>query len=205
LKQIALALHNYHDKYGTFPPAYVADAQGRPAHSWRVLILPYLGQEELYRQYRFDEPWNGPHNSRLADQIPEIYRCPSFVKYHQRHKLETAHTRHLTNYVAVIAPDAIFNGPDPVAIDDITDGTDCTLLLIEARHHSVHWMQPDDVTESEIAFDLQAAASDHQANHAGRLQVVLSDGSAKSIRSDSDLSILHALITRNGGEKLDDF
>src|SRR4051812_9073955 len=62
LKEIALALHNYHEAYGCFPPAYIADKDGRPMHSWRVLILPYLDEKPLYLKYRFDEPWNGPHN-----------------------------------------------------------------------------------------------------------------------------------------------
>ena len=78
LKQIGLALHNYHNAYGSFPPAFVPDAEGHPAHSWRVLLLPYVDGEELYSLYRFDEPWNGPHNSKLADKIPSVYRCPSF-------------------------------------------------------------------------------------------------------------------------------
>ena len=51
LKQIGLAVHIYHDAYGTFPPAYRAENSGRPLLSWRVLILPYLGQEALYRHF----------------------------------------------------------------------------------------------------------------------------------------------------------
>ena len=66
LKQIGLAMHAYHQKYGSFPPAYIAGKDGKPKHSWRLLILPFLDQEDLYREYRFDEPWNGPHNSQLA-------------------------------------------------------------------------------------------------------------------------------------------
>ncbi|MEZ6114117.1 MAG: DUF1559 domain-containing protein [Pirellulaceae bacterium] len=62
LKQIELALHNYHDTFKSFPPAYIADANGRPMHSWRVLILPFMEQRELYDQCRFDEPWDGPNN-----------------------------------------------------------------------------------------------------------------------------------------------
>jgi hypothetical protein len=77
LKQIALALHNYHDDHGCFPPAYVADANGRPMHSWRVLILPYLEQKVLYDQYDFTEPWNGPNNSKLLATPPDTYGCPS--------------------------------------------------------------------------------------------------------------------------------
>ena len=66
LRQIALALQCYHDVYKSFPPAYVADETGKPMHSWRVLILPFLEQKALYDQYRFDEPWDGPNNGKLA-------------------------------------------------------------------------------------------------------------------------------------------
>src|SRR5262245_60656054 len=66
LRNISLALCQYHDIHGTFPPAYITDEDGRPMHSWRVLLLPYLDQHSVYRQYRFDEPWDGPNNSALA-------------------------------------------------------------------------------------------------------------------------------------------
>ncbi len=66
LRQIALALHDYHQVYGCLPPAHVDGPGGKPMHSWRVLILPFLHYDELYRQYDFAEPWDGPKNSLLA-------------------------------------------------------------------------------------------------------------------------------------------
>ena len=75
LKQIALALHNYHDQYKTFPPAFVNGPDGKAWHSWRVLILPFLGEEKLYAEYRFDEPWNGPRNSLLLKRRPDVFCC----------------------------------------------------------------------------------------------------------------------------------
>src|SRR5262245_18129478 len=89
LKQIGLALQNYHDVYGSLPPAYIADANGKPLHSWRVLILPFLGERNLYEAYQFDEPWNGPSNSKLAEQVPACYRCPS--RSGKQPKLETSY------------------------------------------------------------------------------------------------------------------
>src|SRR5207248_2869881 len=65
IKQIGLALLNYHDTYGSFPPAYVADATGKPIHSWRVLILPFMEQSSLYNAYSMAEPWDGPNNRKL--------------------------------------------------------------------------------------------------------------------------------------------
>jgi hypothetical protein len=75
LKNIALALHNYHEDHGSYPPAYIADENGRPMHSWRILLLPYIERGDLYKQYRFDEPWDGPNNRKLASQMPGLYRC----------------------------------------------------------------------------------------------------------------------------------
>src|SRR5262245_52749889 len=77
LKEIGLALQNYHDVYQSFPPAYVANGEGRPMHSWRVLILPYLGHKALYDQYHFDEPWDGPNNSQLHKEKVSVFCCPS--------------------------------------------------------------------------------------------------------------------------------
>ena len=72
-QQIAVALDTYHDQHGCFPPAYVLGPDGQRRHSWRVLLLPYLGHEDLYRQYRTEEPWNSPHNQALAVKISDIY------------------------------------------------------------------------------------------------------------------------------------
>ena len=47
MKQIGVALHNYHDAHGCFPPAYIADANGRPMHSWRILLLAFLSESAL--------------------------------------------------------------------------------------------------------------------------------------------------------------
>ena len=78
LHKIAVALQNYHDEYGVYPPAIIYDGRGQPRHSWRVLILPQLGQEEekLYKRYRLDEAWNSPHNRPLGDDMPRVYACP---------------------------------------------------------------------------------------------------------------------------------
>jgi hypothetical protein len=63
--QIVEGLLNYEAANGKLPPAYVADANGRPMHSWRVLILPYLeGYNALYKKYNLNEPWNGPNSAQ---------------------------------------------------------------------------------------------------------------------------------------------
>lgn len=83
LHMFGLALHNYHDRYGSFPPAVVLDEHGNAAHSWRTILLPDVDAMPLYRQYRFDEPWNSPHNRDIASdvRIPgSIGQCDDFSK-----------------------------------------------------------------------------------------------------------------------------
>ncbi|MCA9163994.1 MAG: DUF1559 domain-containing protein [Planctomycetales bacterium] len=141
LKQIALALHNYHDIYKSFPPAYIADANGRPMHSWRVLILPFMGYQELYDQYRFDEPWDGPNNRKLNSKVVDAYRCPA-------NQSRTEHTTH-TNYVAIIGPNTIWPGAESTSFADILDGTSNTVMVIESKSADIHWMEPRDVDLNE--------------------------------------------------------
>jgi hypothetical protein len=76
LCQISMALRIYNDTFGCLPPAYVADASGRPMHSWRVLILPYLNEQQLYNDYNFNEPWDGPNNRKLIGMMPRGFACP---------------------------------------------------------------------------------------------------------------------------------
>ena len=77
LHRITLAMLIYERRHGTLPPAYTVDAAGNPLHSWRVLLLPYLGEDELYGKLRLDEPWDSEHNRRFHDADLAIYRCPS--------------------------------------------------------------------------------------------------------------------------------
>src|SRR5438477_1249163 len=79
LKQIWLALKNYEDFFQSPPPAYIADASGKPMHSWRVLILPFFDQRQatLFDKYNYNEPWNGPNNSKLHSETMHVYTCPS--------------------------------------------------------------------------------------------------------------------------------
>lgn len=74
LRQIAQAMHRYNDAHGSFPPQAVLLPDGTPGLSWRVLLLPYLGQADLYRQFNPRQPWDGPTNRPLLAKMPEVYR-----------------------------------------------------------------------------------------------------------------------------------
>ena len=136
LRQIALALHDYHQVYGCLPPAHVDGPGGKPMHSWRVLLLPFLHYDKLYRQYDFAEPWNGPKNSLLAKRIPHEYRCPAAREGNSP----------ATNYVAVVGPATAWPGGKCARFQDIKDGTSDTILLVEVADSTINWMEPRDMS-----------------------------------------------------------
>ena len=207
LHQIAIALQSYHDSLGSFPPAYIADANGKPMHSWRVLILPYLEEQAMYNAYKFDEPWDGPNNRRLAAKIPRNYRCPSDSPRQSPPSLETS-------YVAIVGPNTVWPEEKSVNMKQITDGTSQTLLVVEVHDSGIHWMEPRDLHVLQMPMAInpirgQGISSIHgSGNDRGRgqrAQVVLCDGAVKVLDNDLPPETLRALLTIAGEETLQDF
>lgn len=145
LKNLALAALTYADAIGSYPPAIVYGKSGFPqlnssgdksAHvprSWRVELLPMLGQEELYKQYRLDQPWDSEANLKVLKQMPAVYRSP-FDKPNSTN----------TSYFAVIGPGTVFDGEEGTPLRAITDGTSHTLLWVEANRE-IPWTKPEDI------------------------------------------------------------
>ena len=139
MKEIALALHNYHQVNGCFPPAYVADKNGRPMHSWRVLILPYLDYDPLYKAYNFNEPWDGPNNKKLLAARPRVYACPS--DEHARMQGATE-----TSYVAVVGANAAWAGEKTRRFDDFHGAMSSTIMVVEVADAGINWSEPKDLS-----------------------------------------------------------
>jgi len=146
MKQIVQALQAYRQANGCFPPAYIADKNGKPMHSWRVLILPYLDRPDLYKAYDFSEPWDGPKNKRLLAMCPRIYLCPSDPPA----SLSVATP---TSYVAVVGPRAAWAGEKPKKTADFADATADTIMLVEVAQSHVLWTEPRD-----LSLDMLGAA-----------------------------------------------
>ncbi len=191
LKQLGVALHNYHDTYGCLPPAYIADEYGRPMHSWRVLLLPYLEGKQVYDQYDFDEPWDGPHNRLLADQMPRGYHCPS----------DDLSKPGETSYAAVVGPETIWPGDEIIRLADMKDGTENTLALVEAAGTGIHWMEPRDVPVRAARAGINKAPGlGICSRHPMGVEAVYADGSVHFLNDFISLETLEALFTRAGGE-----
>ena len=191
LKQIGLALHNYHEQYGTFPPAFLPDNNGKPMHSWRVLILPYIDQLALYNQYDFSEPWDGPTNGRLLVQMPAVYACPSHA---------ASGTMTTTAYAGVFGEHCVFRGSEPVAIKDISDGTVNTLIVGEAVKANIPWMKPEDIDIKQ--YPTIGGAAGFSSDHAGGAQFLMCDGAVRFISASLVPQTLKALFTRDGKEQV---
>ena len=188
LLQIGLAIHNYHSRHKTFPPAYTVDKAGKPLLSWRVLILPYLDQEALYKEFHLDEPWESEHNRALIDRMPPTYHCPSgSSKRADQSK---------TIYLTPRGKATIFPGSEGIKIQKITDGTSNTIFVVDAGNdRAVTWTKPDD-WDVDPKLDLKGIFG----HHPGGTPFSFADGSVRFIKETVDPKVLEMLITRDGGE-----
>jgi hypothetical protein len=136
LKQIGMAMHMFHDARKRLPAAASYGPDGKPLLSWRVHILPYFEHNELYKQFRLNEPWDSPHNKTLIEKMPPVYRSPaSKLKEPGR-----------TNYVVAAGPGTVFSGREGMSFREIVDGTSATILTVEvADEHAVIWTKPEDL------------------------------------------------------------
>jgi prepilin-type processing-associated H-X9-DG protein len=191
LKQIGLAMHNYHDVYKCFPPAVITDANDQPMRSWRVAILPFIEQAPLYDQYDFSEPWDGPKNRTLHNRSVPTYRCPD-----DGGALPTE-----TSYVMIVGEGTIGGEPnEAVSVAHIRDGTSNTIMAIEVGMSGIHWMEPRDLTVDEaVTFLTSPADSEFQQAHPGGANVLFADGSVQFLPESVDPEAVRALLTRDDG------
>jgi len=194
LMQLGLALHTYHDTYGAFPPAYTVDSAGRKMHSWRVFLLPYFGGSDAYAKYDMNESWDGPNNRLLWDQMPSGFHCPS----------DDSAPPNTTSYVAVVGPSTMWPGTKAGKIASITDGSSATIAVVEAKNLAIPWLEPSDLDETTMSAIINDPATKNSLSscHPQGVMVLMADGSAKFLKSDTDPVLLKSLLTRAGGESV---
>jgi hypothetical protein len=189
-----LAVANYHETHGCYPPAYVADRNGKPMHSWRVLILPFLEQSALYEAYNFSEPWDGPNNRKLTDRVGSIYL---------RSGLESDQVR-TTSFVAVVGPETAWRGVASLSRKDLTDGPENTLMVVEVPDGHFQWMEPRDLQFDRMSFRINDGSGRGLGSRLGGARVVTADGAVRTLPDGFDPAQLRAMLTADGGEKIHD-
>jgi aminoglycoside phosphotransferase (APT) family kinase protein len=189
MRRLASALRSLHQAQGAFPPPAITDPRtGQPLLSWRVALLPHVGEEDLYREFKLDEAWDSPHNRPLVERMPDAFVAQG-----------TQAWRGLTPFQVLVGPGTAFEaGPGGAgrALREFTDGTAGTILVVEAAA-MVEWTKPADVV-----YDPKGPLPALGRLIPEQFSVALVDGSAGEIRRDAAATTLRALISRNGGESL---
>lgn len=186
LKQIGIALHIYAEQHHAFPPAYTVDAEGKPLHSWRTLILPYLEKGTLYEKIDLSKPWDDPANRAARETQFSAYQCPSA-------NLPETHT----TYLAVVGPGSCLQPGQPRPWAEITDDTSLTLVVVDVgEEHAVHWMSPTDASEP-IALSFAAAK---QPSHPGGTHGLFADGTVRFLNQSTKPAALRAMISVAGDD-----
>ncbi|GAB5441403.1 MAG: hypothetical protein Fues2KO_17520 [Fuerstiella sp.] len=190
LKQIMLAMHNYHAVYGTFPPAVLLGPDGKTKYSWRVAILPFIDQNELYEQYDRNEPWDSDNNKKVLAQIPPSLKHPS----------DTKESLNASYYVYVGENTGAGNTDgEGNLLRSFRDGTSNTVMVVEAKK-DIPWTKPED-----IAYDPEKQPELGGGWHPNGFNAGLADGSVRFISEAIDKGVWRMLIERNDGQVIPQF
>jgi hypothetical protein len=170
--QIAYALQEYRKANGRFPPAHIADKTGKPMHSWRVLLLPYIDEQNLYKMYNFNEPWNGPNNSKSLAMRPRIYVCMSDPG-------ASVPGSSQTNYLAVVGRRSYWTDQTSKKPADLSAEVGDSIVVVEELNSAIAWTEPTDLSLDALELcDSNSSALRPSSNHGTTVSVALADGSA---------------------------
>ncbi|MEQ9407408.1 MAG: DUF1559 domain-containing protein [Fuerstiella sp.] len=187
LKQIAVGMHIYHDTHGHFPTRASYDSNEKPLLSWRVHLLPFLDQQELYDQFHLDEPWDSPHNIELAAQMPDVYRSQSAADGMK------------TLFMTLDGKGTLMEGTKGLTFADITDGASNTMMIVQAdEENAVVWTQPED-----LKFDPESPWNGLGGLRPTGFLAAFADGSCRLVPIETDEETLRRLILRNDGQPVD--
>lgn len=187
LKQIGLAMLHDTSVHGAYPARANFDKQGKPLLSWRVHMLPYIEEGELYKQFHLDEPWDSDHNKKLIPLMPKLYANPS------------GRTRPgMASYLAVCGKGMMFDGEKGREAEEITDGRSNTIMVVEVDDdHAVTWTKPDD-----WQFDPEHPMAGLGHAHPTGFNAVFADNSVRHLSQSIDPKVFQSLLTIAGGESI---
>jgi hypothetical protein len=137
LREIVIAFHNWHQDHQQFPAVASYSETGKPLLSWRVHVLPYLGYEDLYREFHLDEPWDSPHNLTLLPKIPKCYRLPWYGQQAREGG---------TFYQLIVGPGAVFEVDKQATLQELKERNRLASTIIAGiAQHPVPWTKPADL------------------------------------------------------------
>jgi hypothetical protein len=189
LKQLGLAMHVYHDAYGHFPPAAVLGKDGKPLISWRVLVLPYVAERKLFKQFKLDEPWDSTHNKALLPQMPAVFRS----------KRPKPGMPFETYFQVFTGRRTMFDRAEGRSLGEITDGTSNTIMIAEGTE-LVPWTKP-----AELVYDPTRPVPRLGGPFQRGFHATFADGSVRLYRkqwNEAHEKTMHLLIQRDDGNPI---
>ncbi len=176
LRQIALAMLNFESAHMSLPARFSKAADGTRLLSWRVHILPFMDQNELYEKFKLDEPWNSPHNKKLITEIPDVYKAPGMEG--ERGRTSFVGIEHEES---VLAPPKKPDSPIGKRLGKYKHGASNSISVIftTAAEDAVTWTQPTD-----LIVDIKKPFDDLVKNDDKPLTCAVLDGSVHSFTKE---------------------
>jgi prepilin-type N-terminal cleavage/methylation domain-containing protein len=185
IRNIALALLNYKQEYQVFPPAYTVDAHGKPLHSWRTLLLPFMDEKALYQQIDLSKPWNDPVNAKLGERYVSAYTCA-----------EARCEPGFTTYLTLVTPASCIRPGKSSDASEFAVVAKIPLVIEVDSKHAVPWMSPEDA-DAELWLSF---GPNSNLPHAGGQLVAFADGHAQfvsaNLASDDRLVVIAPLLKK---------
>lgn len=186
LRQIAIGFHNFHAANNGLPNSVYVSEYGKK-YSWRIAILPYIGEQEIYDQYRFNEEWNSPHNTRVTSRMPDFFRSD----------MDDTQTTSSSWYM-LTGPKGALDTESSWHIQDLSnrDGTSKTIIAVEAKQN-IHWAHPVD-----IALAPEDKIPSFGGYHKGGFNAMFADASIQFVDENTSPEVVWKLFTADGGESI---
>lgn len=195
-KCVGLAAHNYGTVFERLPAAYCPDQFLETHYSWRIALLPYMEENEIYNSYKRQEPWDSPNNIKVAGPTPHMkgywaYHCPGDGNRQPRE----------TDFLMPVGPGAISEGTKGRRFKEVTDGLSHTIFSGESCSSGIIWTEPRDLDIEQMSFQINDNSRPSiRSVHPGLANVLLADGSVKTLSEKIDPAVVRAMITVADGE-----
>lgn len=194
LSQMGVAIQNYRDAHNVYPQnTYeVRGKESRPLLSWRVHLLPFVGEQQLFKQFKLNEPWDSAANKPLLAQMPSVYTTNALRK---------KNSEGMTYLRGFIHEHSLFEKPvpgsPPRTIPGIGDGPANTIFVIESSE-AVEWTKPNDIDWPPGAPRPPLGGSEAWPY----FMALMGDGQVKQLRRDIPEQTLRLLIDHRDGQRL---
>lgn len=192
LAKLVQAMNQYRSDHGSYPPAFLPDANGVPMHSWRVLLLRYL-DAGLYEDYNFDLPWD-QQDQRFRMRMPDVFAAAG-----DEGALEAGNT----SYFLVVGNETAFPKGKATTDASFQDGPSETIMIVECHGSQTEWLKPSDLQFDRMRLVINGGVGEINSSDPRGAFVVTADGVTHFLHVDAPPEQVRALITASGNDVVD--